>query len=93
MLKFPNFAKFNFRYSDILMEDAENDPSGQRSSRTRRPRAVSTQSSLASVGGREREFNGFNGGSDLSSAISGAAAAANNAAEDTEALLRKLRNL
>ena len=76
-------------YSDILMDDAENDPSG-RPSRTRRPR----QSSLASAG-REREFNGvpFNGGSDLSSAVSGAAAAATNAAEDTEALLRKLRNL
>jgi len=77
---------------DILMEDSENDPSGQRPSRTRRPRPVSTQSSIA-AGGREREFNGFNGGSDLSSAVSGAAAAANNAAEDTEALLRKLRNL
>ena len=75
------------------MDDAENDPNG-RPSRTRRPRPVSTQSSIASAG-REREFNGgaFNGAVDLSSAVSGAAAAANNATEETEALLRKLRNL
>ena len=74
------------------MDDAENDPNG-RPSRTRRPRPVSTQASIAS-GGREREFNGaYNGVPDLSSAVSGVAAASNNATEETEALLRKLRNL
>ena len=76
------------------MDDVENDPNtavAGRPSRSRRPRPVSSH---MSAGGREREFTGngmVNG--DMSAAISGAAAAATNATEETEALLRKLRNL
>ena len=73
------------------MDDVENDPAtamAGRPSRSRRPRASVSA-------GREREFNGnvVNGNADISAAISGAAAAATNATEETEALLRKLRNL
>lgn len=74
------------------MDDVENDASG-RPSRGRRPRPVSSSMTNA---GREREFvpNGFSSnGGDMSAAVTGAAAAAANANEETEALLRKLRNL
>ena len=68
------------------MDDAENDPGMPRPSRSRRPRPTSG----VMPSGREREFNGVN---ELSAAVSGAAAAASNASEETEALLKKLRNL
>lgn len=75
------------------MDDVENDASG-RPSRGRRPRPVSSSITNA---GREREFvpssNGITTNGDMSAAVTGAAAAAANANEETEALLRKLRNL
>ena len=79
-------------FSDILMDDAENDPSvASRPSRSRRPRPQGS-SALASTS-REREFTGNGLSNGLSSAVSGAASAASTASEETEALLRKLRNL
>jgi len=92
---------------DILMDEQENDPAmgggGGRASRSRRPRPVSSTMST----GRERDFTGNNGGminggdpggahpgaGALSADVSGVAAAASNAQEETNELLRKLRNL
>jgi hypothetical protein len=88
------------------MDDVENDPNAAmgRQPRSRRPRPGGSSTSMAS-GGREREFtnkqtseftgnNGMtNGATSMTSAVSGAASEASKATEDTEALLRKLRNL
>ena len=87
------------------MDEQENDPGmggGGRASRSRRPRPVSSTMST----GRERDFTGNNGGminggdpggapgaGALSADVSGVAAAASNAQEETNELLRKLRNL
>ena len=89
------------------MDEQENDPNSAmgRPSRSRRPRPVSSSIST----GRERDFSANNGmingilpgaaggGSvanpELSADVSGVAAAASNAQEETDALLRKLRNL
>ena len=89
------------------MDEQENDPAmgggGGRASRSRRPRPVSSTMST----GRERDFTGNNGGminggdpggahpgaGALSADVSGVAAAASNAQEETNELLRKLRNL
>ena len=87
------------------MDEQENDPNsamgGGRASRSRRPRPVSSTMSS----GRERDFTGNNGGmmnggdpgapgaGALSADVSGVAAAASNAQEETNELLRKLRNL
>ena len=89
------------------MDEQENDPNpgmggGGRASRSRRPRPVSSTMST----GRERDFTGNNGGminggdpggapgaGALSADVSGVAAAASNAQEETNELLRKLRNL
>ena len=87
------------------MDEQENDPGmggGGRASRSRRPRPVSSTMST----GRERDFTGNNGGminggdpggapgaGAMSADVSGVAAAASNAQEETNELLRKLRNL
>merc|ERR1719220_1627811 len=87
---------------DILMDEQENDPAmgggGGRASRSRRPRPVSSTMTT----GRERDFTGNNGGmingcdpgapgaGALSADVSGVAAAASNAQEETNELLRKL---
>ena len=74
------------------MDDAENDHNvAARPSRSRRPRPPGS-ASVASTS-RERDFTGNGLSNGLSSAVSGAAAAASSASEETEALLRKLRNL
>ena len=75
------------------MDDTENDPmnTAGRPSRSRRARTPGT---MASIGGREREFPTNNGVVDsMSAAVSGAVADASNVTEETEALLKKLRNL
>jgi len=78
---------------------------GGRASRSRRPRPVGTVTSgrerdFSSGGGMINGASGVNahgvgggGAVDMSADVSGVAAAASNAQEETDALLRKLRNL
>ena len=79
-------------FSDILLDDPENDPgAASRPSRSRRPRPPGAASITSTS--REREFTGNGLSNGLSSAVTGAAASAASASEETQALLHKLRNL
>merc|ERR1719270_154620 len=94
---------------DILMDEQENDPNSAtgRPSRSRRPRPVSSSISTGrerDFSANNGMINGIlpgaaSGGAgsvanpELSADVSGVAAAASNAQEETDALLRKLRNL